>query len=81
MEIGKPIRTYTVEPLRDPVSQLKPAVARGDRLLERDVRGGAGRPRRPSEPNTLPLTRHARRRLFDFTSRLIKEGRCASVES
>jgi hypothetical protein len=24
MEVGKPIRTYTVEPLRDPVPQVKP---------------------------------------------------------
>jgi hypothetical protein len=24
MEIGKPIRAYTVEPLRDPVPQVKP---------------------------------------------------------
>jgi hypothetical protein len=55
MEIGKPIRTYTVEPLRDPVSQLKPAVARGDRLLERDVRGGAGRPRKTFGTKHSPL--------------------------
>jgi len=35
MKIGKPIRTYTVEPLRDPVPQTKPGKTPSPRPRER----------------------------------------------
>lgn len=44
MAIGKPIRTYTVEPLRDPVPQVKPVQKPSQQPQEQP----AGAPRAPA---------------------------------